>query len=187
VGVDVDDVDLAQRLHSAAERVADRVVTADRDHQRSALDDPPCGVGDASVICLGVRALNRDVANIRHRHADEVVTIGLDVVPALGALVVPGASRPRVVELRLGCLTGCRRPGPLTGGNTRLRRAAVVRDADEGHLRIEHVEVAQARNPEECPRHSGESMDGASLVGEGDSLMAGDPVVPGGGREYPLR
>jgi hypothetical protein len=68
--VDVDDIELAKRLHPSAERVADRVVAADRDHQGAALGDPPRGACDPLVICLRVGTLNRDVADVCHRHAD---------------------------------------------------------------------------------------------------------------------
>jgi hypothetical protein len=35
----VDDIEPAERLQAAAERVADRMVAPDRDQQRAALDD----------------------------------------------------------------------------------------------------------------------------------------------------
>ena len=152
VRVDVHDIELAQRLHPTAERIADRVVAADRDQQCATLDDPARGARDPPVICLRVRALDRDVTDVRHPHADQVVAIGLHVIPALRARIIPGTSRPRIVELRHGRLAGRRRPRPLPGRDTRLRCAAVVRDTEERHLRIEHLEVAHARHPEERPR-----------------------------------
>jgi hypothetical protein len=151
VRVDVHDIELAQRLHPTAERVADRMVAADRDHQRSPPGDPPRGARDPPVICLRVRALDHDVPDVGHRHPDEVVAMGLHVVPALRTPIIT-ASRPRIVELRHGRFAGCRRPRPLTSRDTRLRRATVVRHAEKRDLRIEHLEVAQARHPEECPR-----------------------------------
>ena len=82
VSVDVDDVELAQWLQPATERVTDRVVAADRDRQCAALGDRPCGAGDPLVVRRGVGALDRDIADVGHRHAGEVVAVGLHVVPA---------------------------------------------------------------------------------------------------------
>ena len=56
--VDVHHIELAQRLYPTAQRVADRVVTTDRDQQRATLEDPAGGARDPLVICLGVRPLN---------------------------------------------------------------------------------------------------------------------------------
>jgi hypothetical protein len=152
VGVDVDQIELAQRLHPQAQRVADRVVAADRHHQRSALGDRPRGARDAAVVRLRVRALDQDVAHIRHGHARQVVAVRLHVVPALGARILPGARKARIVELSLGRLAGSSRPRPLAGRDPGLGRAAVVGDAEERDLGIERVEVAHARHPEERPR-----------------------------------
>jgi hypothetical protein len=52
VCVDVDDVDLADRLQATTQRVADRVIAADGDRQRAALDDPPDGLGDPVEVAL---------------------------------------------------------------------------------------------------------------------------------------
>jgi hypothetical protein len=90
VRVDVDDVEAPARLHAPAERIADRVIAPDRDHQRAALGDRTRRARDALVVGLGGRALDQDVLEIHHRHADEAVAVGLDVVPAVGALAVPG-------------------------------------------------------------------------------------------------
>ena len=151
VRVDVHHIELAQRLHPTAERIADRMIAADRDHQRSALDDAPRSARDPSVICLSVRALDRNVTNVRHRHPDQIVAIGLHVVAALRTPIIT-ASRRRIVELRRSRLARCPRPRPLTGRDPRLWRATVVRHAEERDLRIEHVEAAHARHPKECPR-----------------------------------
>lgn len=108
--IDVDDIEPAERLHPSAEWVADRVVAADRNQQRPALGDRPGGASDAPVVRLRVRALDRDIADVRHRHADQVVPIGFHVIPALGARVLLGPGQARVGELRLGGLTGRRGP-----------------------------------------------------------------------------
>ena len=150
VRVDVHHIELAQRLHPTAERIADRMIAADRDHQRSALDDAPRSARDPPVICLSVQALDRNVTNVRHRHPDQIVAIGLHVVPALRPRSSP-RGRPRIVELRRRRLARCPRPRPLTV-DPRLRPATVVRHAKERDLRIEHVEAAHARHPKECPR-----------------------------------
>jgi hypothetical protein len=61
VRVDVDDVEAPARLHAPAERIADRVIAPDRDHQRAALGDRTRRARDALVVGLGGRALDQDV------------------------------------------------------------------------------------------------------------------------------
>jgi hypothetical protein len=152
VRVDVDDVEAPARLHAPAERIADRVIAPDRDHQRAALGDRTRRARDALVAGLGGRALDQDVPEIHHRHADEAVAVGLDVVPAVGALAVPGDGRRRVVELRVSRLAGSSGAGPLSGRDAGLGCAAVVGDAQKRHLRIEPIRIAEARHPVERSR-----------------------------------
>lgn len=136
VGVEVDDVEAARRLHPEPERIADRVIAADGDHQRLALGNRAGGCRDPRVVALGVGALDQDVAAVDHRHPAQELAIGLDVVPAVG-----------VFELLAGGGASGFRPTSLTGREPRLGGAAVVGDAEEGDVRIERVEVgAQLRH-----------------------------------------
>ena len=174
------DVDLAARLQPANECVADRVITADRDEQRIARGDPPGGLGDPLEVAIDLRALDRDVADVGHRHAGEQLAVGLDLVPPRR----PAARRRAVVELLPGRLARGRRPCGLAGAVSRLWRAGVVRYAEERDLCVERVEVADARRPEERARRGpdelprrGRSVDRDEVHGSG--LPA--PNLPGRG------
>jgi hypothetical protein len=151
VGVDVHHVDRGGRGHAAAEGEAHRVVAAHGDEQRAAGDDAPGRLGHPREAALDVRALDRHVADVGHRHAGEVVVAGLDVVEARAGLeLLPGA-QPR-----------CRGPLGLAGAIARLRRPAVERHAEERDLRLELVEVGHARSAEERPG-SGSQQHSASV------------------------
>lgn len=71
------------------------MVTAHGHEQGATFCDPAGHLGDTGKVAHIVGALDRHVANIGHRETDEMLTAGLDVIPARGAR----AGRGVVVEL----------------------------------------------------------------------------------------
>ena len=81
MGVEVHDVDRAQRLQTADERIADGMVAADRDRQRTGLGDAAHDLGHTVEVRVQLRPLNGDVPHVRHGHTDETVAAEFHVVP----------------------------------------------------------------------------------------------------------
>jgi hypothetical protein len=115
VCVQADDIDRPVRLHPATERIADRVIAADRDRDRASLDDPSCHLADPGEVPRVVGTLDRDVAEIGHRDADEILA------------VAPDSRSGERVERSIGGTSTARRWLPSPGVDRQVSQPALLR------------------------------------------------------------
>ena len=126
------------------------MVTAHGDENSATLHDSAGRFGHAGEIAGLVRALDRDIADVGHRHADEILTTNLNVIPAQRA----GTRRRSILEDLPRRQAHRRRTRRLTCPIAGLRCAGIERNPEERHLGVERVKVANDWYAKECPRRN---------------------------------